>query len=248
MLHLDEFRGRFLVLDGPDGSGKTTVLPRVAEQLRARGLAVTQCKDPGGTAVGDRVRSVILDHDLRGMHPACETLLFMASRAQLVAEIVRPALDRGDVVLCDRFVSATCAYQVAAGFDHDAIIALARYAIGNTWPDLTILLDVPCDIGFARVRQRALAAGAHGGRPGLDSMESRPRAFHEAVRRHFLALAERYPAPVAVVDATPSVESTTQELLRQLEISFSVGRAGAHPRGRSAPARLTGAPMRSDTD
>jgi dTMP kinase len=211
--------GRFIVFDGPDGAGKTTVVRHVAGQLRGHGFTVTLCKDPGGTVVGDRVRSVLLDHDLTGMAPACETLLFMASRAQLVAEVVRPALARGEIVLCDRFVSATCAYQVAAGYDFDAIVALAHYAIGATWPDLTLILDVPCALGFARVRQRSLATDGPGAAPALDSMEARPRAFHEAVRAHFLALPQRYPAPVAIVDAGPVVEEVADAVLRRIQAS-----------------------------
>jgi dTMP kinase len=236
MLPKAHLRGRFIVLDGPDGSGKTTVVRHLAEQLRDRGCGVTVCKDPGGTTVGDRIRGVLLNHDLHGMDAACETLLFMASRAQLVAEVVRPALARGDIVLCDRFVSATCAYQVAAGFDFDAIIALARYAIGTTWPDLTLVLDVPCEVGFARVQQRARAQAAAGtAAPALDSMESRPRSFHETVRQHFLGLPTRYPAPVALVNALPPVARIVTQVLAHVD-------ALATPPARTrAPALLPGA-------
>jgi len=234
MLLKEHLRGRFVVLDGPDGSGKTTVVRRLAEEFRGNGCGVTICKDPGGTTIGDRIRSVILDHDLTGMAASCETLLFMASRAQLVAEVVRPALARGDIVLCDRFVSATCAYQVAAGYDFDAIIALARYAIGTTWPDLTLILDVPCEVGFARVRQRAQQqAGARPGAAALDSMESRPRAFHETVRQHFLGLPSHYPAPVVLVNAVPPLERIVESVLARL------GELDASPHGR--PLSRTGA-------
>ncbi len=156
---LDNLRGTFIVLDGPDGSGKTTVQAGVAQKLREAGLAVTVCKDPGGTVVGDRIRSVLLDHDLTQMSVQCETLLFMASRAQLVREVVRPAMRQGHVVLCDRFVSSTCAYQVAAGDEVGTIIELARYAIGETWPGLTLVLDVPVEVGFARIGRRLRRGG-----------------------------------------------------------------------------------------
>lgn len=157
---------------------------------------------------------MILDHDLSTMNAACETLLFMASRAQLVNEVVRPALAAGHVVLCDRFVSATCAYQVAAGADRGAILNLAQYAIGDTWPDLTLILDVPYEVGLARVRERA----ANDGRSAavLDSMESRPRAFHEAVRQNFLGLAEHYPTPLVVVDACPAVPHIAAQALEHI--------------------------------
>lgn len=221
--------GRFLVFDGPDGSGKTTVRDRVADRLRTAGLAVTTCKDPGGTAVGDRIRSVLLDHDLSDMTVQCETLLFMASRAQLVNQVVRPALAQGHVVLCDRFVSSTCAYQVAAGDDFATILDLARYAIGDTWPDLTLVMDVPVEMGFARIGNRSTARRAaqlaQPRRPDepadLDAMERRPSSFHAAVRDNFLALPGRYPTPVQIVDATQPLEQVvdhTMQRLRQLGV------------------------------
>jgi len=228
MPHLAELRGTFFVLDGPDGSGKTTALPHIADHLRGLGLEVTTCKDPGGTPIGDRIRSVLLDHDLTDMDVCCETLLFMASRAQLVAEVVRPALARGGVVLCDRFVSSTCAYQVAAGNEFDAIIDLAQHAIGSTWPDLTLVLDVPARLGLDRVRQRRGAA--------FDSMESRPLAFHETVRDEFLRLPGRYPAPVAVIDACEPIERVVAQALRHLEWSAARARPDASDRSRRASA------------
>lgn len=218
---LNNLRGTFIVLDGPDGSGKTTVQAGVAERLRQAGLTVTVCKDPGGTAVGDRIRGVLLDHDLTQMTVQCETLLFMASRAQLVREVVRPALKQGHAVLCDRFVSSTCAYQVAAGDDLATILGLAEYAVGTTWPDLTLILDVPVEVGFARIgrrlsaRREAQLAGPS--EATLDAMERRPTAFHEQVRASFLALPGRYPGQVEIVDATGPAERIIEEVVRRLQ-------------------------------
>lgn len=214
-------RGKFIVFDGPDGSGKTTVRDRVAEHLRAAGLPVTTCKDPGGTSVGDRIRSILLDHDLADMTVQCETLLFMASRAQLVRQVIRPALQNEHVVLCDRFVSSTCAYQVAAGDDFATIIDLARYAVGSTWPHLTLVLDVPVEIGFARIGRRTTARRAAqltaaDAAAGLDAMERRPTSFHAAVRANFLTLPGRYPSPVEVIDATQSLEENVKQALEKL--------------------------------
>ncbi len=211
--------GSFIVLDGPDGCGKTTVQRQVAAHLEAAGLAVTLCKDPGGTVAGDRIRSVLLDHDLTDMSVQCETLLFMASRAQLVREVVRPALHEGRVVLCDRFVSSTCAYQVAAGDDLADILALARYAVGTTWPAMTFVLDVPVEIGFGRIGQRMTGRResqlAEEGE-GLDAMERRPASFHAAVRANFLALPGRYPSPVEIIDATQPVQENVEQVLAGL--------------------------------
>jgi dTMP kinase len=227
---LYNLRGKFIVLDGPDGSGKTTVQAGVAAQLREAGLPVTLCKDPGGTVAGDRIRSVLLDHDLTQMTVQCETLLFMASRAQLVREVVRPALKEGRIVLCDRFVSSTCAYQVAAGDDFGTILELARYAVDKTWPDLTLVLDVPVEVGFARIgrrlsarRETQLAGPRAGAETTFDAMERRPAAFHEAVRANFLALPGRYPMPVEIVDAMQPAEAIIEEVVSRLH-RLAVGR------------------------
>src|SRR5207249_2165324 len=143
----------------PDGSGKSTQRARLADALQAMGLTVVQTKDPGGTVIGDRIRHVLLDYDLSDMDVRCETFLFMASRAQLVGEVVEPALKARQVVLCDRFISSTCAYQGAAGYDIPRVIEVGRYAVGDTWPDLTLILDLPVEEGFARTGRKPHHAG-----------------------------------------------------------------------------------------
>lgn len=221
------FRGKFIVLDGPDGAGKSTHHRQLEAALRDAGVAVTSCRDPGGTVIGDRVRGVLLDHDLSTMDPVCETLLFMASRAQLLAEVIRPSLARGDTVLCDRFVSSTCAYQGAAGFDPKRVIELARFVVGEPpmgWPDMTIILDVPPETGFSRIgraptssAKRRTATG-----PALiegcapDAMEARPLEFHRRVRELFLQLPTWYPSPVRIVDATGDADAVHGRLLEAL--------------------------------
>jgi dTMP kinase len=202
--------GKFIVFDGPDGSGKTTQLTRLAERLAAAGLEVVRGKDPGGTVIGNRVRSVLLDHDLSEMDVRCETFLFMASRAQLVGELVDPALKAGKVVLCDRFISSTWAYQGAAGYDVSRIVELGRLAVGDVWPNLTLIIDVPAEEGFQRTGRRPHHAGRNrknGAGQGLlvgdaqpDAMEARPIAFHRKVRQLFLQLPAEYPGKVVVID------------------------------------------------
>jgi dTMP kinase len=223
-----DLRGKFIVVDGPDGSGKTTQLARLRDWISSLGLTAVLSKDPGGTEVGERIRRVLLSYDLASMDARCEALLFMASRAQLVAEVVRPALRRGDTVLCDRFISATCAYQAAVGVPREVILDLGRLAVGDTWPDLTLVLDLPVELGFQRTGRTPQRAGRRarddhaeqiqmfdGAR--LDAMERRPLEFHRAVRANFLELPTYYPRPVVVIDAgrePEAVFASLQDALR----------------------------------
>lgn len=231
----DILRGKFIVFDGPDGAGKSTQRQRLADELARHDLSVVLCRDPGGTEIGERIRVVLLKYDLTKMDVACETLLFMASRAQLVGEIIRPALAAGKTVLCDRFVTATCAYQGAAGFDPKRVIDLATFAIGDTWPDLTILIDVEPDEGFDRIGRKRTNSGKrrkasdHG--EGLpfeegdvnnkpDAMESRSLAFHRNVRQMFREVQSYYPRQVVSVDGTgdkDTVYARVQQAIREFE-------------------------------
>jgi dTMP kinase len=195
-------RGLFFSLDGIDGTGKSTQCRLLADWLRRRGLDVVQCADPGGTAVGDALRDILLHH--RGeITPACEAFLFMASRAQLVAEVIRPALGSGRVVLCDRFLLANVVYQGhAGGLNVDQLWDIGRLSTDGIEPDLTLVLDLPLEDALAR-RGRA-----------PDRMESRARDYQQRVREGFLSEARRRPDRVHVIDARPPVE-TVQERIRK---------------------------------
>ncbi len=219
-------RGKFLVFDGPDGCGKSTQQRLLAEVLEAAGAEIVSCRDPGGTEVGDRIRSVLLDHDLSTMNVNCEALLFMASRAQLVAKVIRPALESNKTVLCDRFVTSTCAYQGAAGYDPKRIIELARFAIDDCWPDLTVILDVDVEEGFERIGRKPHHAGKNrqrsAGEPTLfqgsrpDAMEARSIDFHRRVRQMFLEVHQYYPVPVVTVDGRGDADTVHQRVLEAL--------------------------------
>lgn len=214
--------GKFLVLDGPDGCGKTTQQGLLAKRLEDSGLDVVCGCDPGGTEIGDRIRSVLLDFDLSVMDATCETLLFMASRAQLCSEVIRPALEKGKTVLCDRFVSATCAYQGAVGFDIAKVIELARLATGDLWPHLTMIIDIDMDAGFARIGRKFTHAQKKifrdvGQRTLFhdvlhDAMEARMVDFHQRVHNNFKTLHEYYPSPLIYVDGSNSVEAVQESI------------------------------------
>lgn len=220
----ERLRGRFIAFDGPDGCGKGTQIEQLAHVISGGGVPVTRAKDPGGTPIGDRIRHILLDFDLNEMDVHCEALLFMASRAQLAGQVIRPALAAGHTVLCDRFISATCAYQGAAGYDPKRVLELAKYAIDDTWPDMTVIIDVPPEMGFERTgRPMGVKRPAHAGQRMMfpdvhtDAMESRPLEFHRRVRGLFLELANIYPRPVTVVSGEGSIGDVHRRVLEALE-------------------------------
>jgi dTMP kinase len=206
-------RGPFISLDGLDGAGKSTQCRLLAQWLRSQGHRVTECADPGGTPVGDMIRALLLDHG-REMNLPCEALLFMASRAQLTSAVIRPALDAGEVVVCDRYLLANVVYQGhAGGLDPQLLYAVGRFATGNLEPDLILVLDLPVE--SARSRRSG---------PG-DRFEIRDDRYQARVREGFLAEASRRPDQIRVIDATQPV-AAVHECIRQ-----EVGRVlAAHPR------------------
>ncbi len=191
-------RGLFLSLDGLDGGGKSTQCRLLADWLRSRGYTVTTCVDPGGTALGAELREIVLHHR-REMTTACEAFLFMASRAQLVAEIIRPALDAGHIVLSDRFLLANVVYQgYAGGLDVEQLWQVGRLSTGGIEPELTFVLDLPAE--QARSRRSGPA----------DRVESRPPDYHARVRYGFQTEAQRCPNRILIVDASQSIEAVHQ--------------------------------------
>ncbi len=205
-----QLAGKFLVLDGGEGCGKSTQCQRLVRFLRERGLTVRTVRDPGGTSISEKIRDLLLDpvHDAGwGMAMRCEMLLYMAARAQLVAEVIAPALDRGEIVVSDRFVSSTLAYQLGGdGLTASDIEAVASVAVGGRWPDLTIVLDVPTQVARERhVPKLMLFDGAADA--DLDRIERRPKTYHERVRQNYLAQAREHPDRYAVVDAGQPVDA-----------------------------------------
>lgn len=207
---IESGRGFFLALDGPDGGGKTTQAAHLIHWLRLHGLDVVACRDPGSTALGDRLRSILLDRHDTPISLRSEMLLYMASRAQLVEEVIRPSLDAGKVVVCDRFLLANVVYQgFAGGLPVDEVLAVGEVATSGMWPDLTILVDIPPEVARSRI-----------GAP-RDRMEDRPDDFREAVRRGYLRASELYPAPLVLVDGSASAEAIASQI--QSEVARALG-------------------------
>ena len=193
-----------VTLEGIEGSGKSTLVGRLARSL---GDEAVVTKEPGGTTMGRAVRQVLLDPASKGMTPMAELLLYFADRAQNVAEVVRPGLDAGRLVFCDRYVESSLAYQgYGRGLPKEGILALAELATGGLRPDLIVLIDVPVEVGLQRVARR----GAH------DRLESEERAFHERVRQGYFELMEKEPARWVRLDGAPEPETVFASLWSEL--------------------------------
>ncbi|MDR3686661.1 MAG: dTMP kinase [Coriobacteriia bacterium] len=185
-------RGVFLTFEGGEGSGKSTQLRTLARRLEAAGLPVRVLREPGGTVVGEAVRALLLDPEHTGLDATAELLLYEASRAQLVADVIEPALAAGEIVICDRFYDSTTAYQgYARGLSLERISELNLTATSGLMPDRTLVLDIDPVLGIQRAT-----------RHGADRLEGEGLAFHQAVREGFLAIAERHPARVRLIDAS----------------------------------------------
>jgi dTMP kinase len=201
-------RGRFITLEGPEGSGKTTAARHLADWLRRRGTAVVLTHEPGGTALGEEVRRIVLH--ARGvsedLDPRADALLFAAGRAQHVARVIRPALERGEWVVCARYIDSSLAYQ-GAGYGNDMaeLRRLQAFATGGLRPDLTLLLDVPVEIGLARTRRRA---------EWNRFEDTEGAAFFEQVRAAYLGLANDEPERFRIVDGSGTVEAADEAIRR----------------------------------
>ena len=188
--------GKFISFEGSEGSGKSTQIASLAERLQKAGREVVATREPGGTEIGEQIRNIIV-HNSRGdeMCPETELLLFTAARAQVVREVIVPALARGAVVLSDRFLDSSTVYQgIARNLAPGPVSEINRFAVGDVMPDLTIVIDVPTEVSLARIRQRA------SGLP--DRMERENISFYTKVREGYLLLALQWPARVVVVDGT----------------------------------------------
>ncbi|MGB7537813.1 MAG: dTMP kinase [Anaerolineales bacterium] len=207
--------GFFITLEGPEGSGKSTHASRLAEYLRSKGRDVLLTREPGGTAIGDQIRAILNDHANTAMHPRAEILLFCASRAQLVSRMIRPHLARGGTVVCDRYSDSTLAYQgYGHGLDLGILRTISHFATEGLMPNMTLLLDLPVEVGLARRRR----SDSDWNR--LDALEVE---FHRRVRQGYLGLSREEPGRWIRIDAEQEEEAVWGEIEKSVSIRLKAG-------------------------
>ncbi|MDD2818643.1 MAG: dTMP kinase [Candidatus Nanopelagicales bacterium] len=196
----------FIVLEGPDGSGKSTQTRLLVESLRAAGKTVVQSREPGGTPAAEAIRNLVLSPEFTGLDSRTEALLFAGARAEHVANVILPALQRGEVVVCDRYIDSSIAYQgIGRNLGVDRIRDLSLWATGGVVPDLTIVLDMDAAVGLTRVGNE------------LDRLEQEPQGFHDRVRKAFVELALHAPERYRVVSASGSIEEVAARIRTAVE-------------------------------
>lgn len=198
----------FITFEGPEGSGKSSLIPKLNKILIEAGFSVVQTREPGGTAIGDQVRDTLLSLKNEEMHPITETLLFQASRAQHVNQIIKPAMAEGKVVLCDRYADSTMAYQ---GYGHQrdlkTITQIIAYATSNLKPDLTILLDLDVELGLQR---------RSGDSDNWNRLDAKELAFHKRVRAGYHEMVASEPERWVVIDASRSLDEVLEDVAKVL--------------------------------
>jgi dTMP kinase len=209
--------GKFITLEGPEGSGKSTQAKILIRRLAERGIEAMYTREPGGTALGEEIRN-ILQHNQAGEAPCerAELLLFEASRNQLVEKAIRPNLEKGIWVICDRFMDSTTAYQgYGRGLPVQAVKAIHYFTVNGLIPDLTLLLDIDVATGFERIAERFLALGE-----SADRFEQEERSFHEKVRAGYLKLAAEEPERFRIVDAAHDPETVSSNVWNVISKEF----------------------------
>ena len=199
----------FITLEGPEGSGKTTAVETAVKKLQEMGYEIVRTREPGGTPISEQIRNVILDKENTAMDGRTEALLYAASRRQHLVEKVWPALKEGKIVICDRYLDSSLAYQGGArGLGIDNILNINLFATENTWPDLTLLFDIKPEIGLARINSNA---NREVNRLDLEKID-----FHNKVRESFLALAKRFPDRYVIIDASQDRETVAKDTMEAI--------------------------------
>lgn len=203
-------KGIFITIEGPDGSGKTTILQMLAQNLVNEGYDVVATREPGGIEIAEQIRRVILDPENTAMDPRTEALLYAAARRQHLAEKVKPALEKGKIVLCDRFVDSSLAYQgFARGLGIDEVYSINQFAIENMMPEMTLYFDVAPEIGLERINKNK---GREVNRLDLEKLE-----FHQKVREGYLILADRFSERIVKVDASKDLNAVYEQAEAQIK-------------------------------
>ncbi|MBT2679166.1 dTMP kinase [Bacillus sp. ISL-35] len=197
-------KGIFITVEGPDGSGKTTIIQMLAEKLEKEGYEIVATREPGGIEIAEQIRQVILDPENTAMDPRTEALLYAAARRQHLAEKVKPALEKGKIVLCDRFVDSSLAYQGhARGLGIDEVYSINQFAIESMMPKMTLYFDVAPEVGLERINKNK---GREVNRLDLEKLE-----FHQKVRKGYMMLAERFPDRIVTIDASKELDAVFEQ-------------------------------------
>ena len=190
-------RGIFITMEGPDGSGKSTQIALLKEYLEKEGYDVIITREPGGTRISENIREVILNPEYKDMSSVTEMLLYASARAQLIAEVIGPAIDSGKAVISDRFVDSSLVYQgMARGLGVEKVYEINKAAIGDYMPDVTFMLDLPAEVGISRKKDQK----------ELDRMEQESLDFHRSVAEGYRQMADRFPDRIKTIDATLPIE------------------------------------------
>lgn len=209
---MEQWSTQFVVFDGPEGAGKSTQIALLKERLERSGRGVLLVRDPGTTAIGEQVRAILLNPAHGEMAMRCEMLLYMAARAQMMSQVILPALRAGQMVLCDRFVSSTLAYQAGGeGLEAGDIRAVAEVAIQGRWPDRVFILDMPPEKSLARVKREK------------DRIEQRPLEYHQRVRENYLEQARADPDRYRIISADREIQTVHEEIWAALGVAPVMG-------------------------
>ena len=219
-----DLRGKFIVFDGTEGCGKSTQVQLLRQRLEGQGIDVVVVRDPGSTRIGEQVRQILLNPAHGEMGMRCEMLLYMSARAQMMHETILPALASGKLVLCDRFVSSTLAYQLGGdGLTADDIRQVAEVAIRGRWPDMTFILDMPAGESLARAKPKFLLPFPEAVKSEMaaemvkDRIEQRPLSYHERVRENYLWQARQWPQRYRVVKADRGKDEVQEEIWGEVQ-------------------------------
>ncbi len=210
-------KGYFISSEGPEGAGKTTVMQLLGERLVKEGYDVVMTREPGGIKISEKIRSIILDNEHTMMDSRTEALLYAAARRQHLVEKIQPSLEAGKIVICDRFIDSSLAYQgYARGIGVEEILSINQFAIGQTMPDKTLLFDIEPSLGLKRIN-------AHSTRE-KNRLDVESLHFHQKVREGYLSLVEQYPERIQVIDASKSLEEVLEEAYKMVKMELGIFR------------------------